>query len=760
MKLFVLPRSVRPALLVTTAWLVAACGGGSDDNAAPTIELRPSVSGSGVVGTPLRLTGTAADGDGTVAKVEFFVDGNKVAEDATAPYEHDWTPTASGTYTLTARATDNRGATITSAAVPVPVSVPGNVPPSVTLADPIVSGPAPATLTLAAVAADSDGSVQGVEFFDGSTRLGAGTPKAGTADTWELVLPNRAAGALNVFARATDNANGATDTPVKAVTINEPSNVLPSVTMNAPVVTGLSPNATVTLSAQASDGDGSIQKVEFFNNGTSLLGTATSPKAGTSDVYEVVLNNRSTGSLLVTARATDNRGGVSTTASALVTVNEAPAVTLAALPTTPLTAPASLTLSATATDNGGSIAKVEFFDGATLLGNGTLKSGATDTWELALSGLGAGTRSITARATDNAGAATTTPAQTLVVDASLLGPWASLSAAQKAGITGDPISPIDDASVVSIWMLTAIGPNRIIPKLIPALDYGAIKLADLTPTSSGPCPGGGSISVNGTGSPRLFVYNACKIGNYTFTGGQPYTHPAVPGTTVPSFAQYTQTASGFTLDLDNVLVLFDDGPVTPAYPVNIPRNAVSWKVSCTGSGAAKACKLDPNPNTGRLDEWGSNLNWGSYTPGGDANELHDDAYTLSGTRFTNQYAESRTMIFDALRHQGSSLSGRAVVYGSGGGYAEVRPLAYLTSGIPRIEETNAQASCKPGQGGLGPAVMKIDPNEQPPTGELREFYRDYADMDTRLTVRLNGGTLQNVQCGVWKCKGDWTCRPL
>jgi hypothetical protein len=755
-------------LLVATAWLVAACGGGSDDNAAPTIDLARSGSGSAVVGTPLRLTGTAADGDGTVAKVEFFVDGNKVAEDATAPFEYDWMPTAVGTYALTARATDNGGATATSAAVPVPVSQPGNVPPSVTLADPIVSGPAPATLTLAAVASDSDGSVQGVEFFDGSTQLGAGTLRAGTADTWELVLPNRAAGALNVFARATDNANGATDTPVKSVTINEPSNVLPSVTMNAPAVTGLSPNATVTLSAQASDSDGSIQKVEFFNNGTALLGTVTLPKVGTSDVYELVLNNRSTGSLLVTARATDNRGGVSTTASALVTVNEAPAVTLAALPTTPLTAPASLTLSATATDNGGSIAKVEFFDGASLLGNGTLKSGATDTWELALSGLGAGTRSITARATDNAGAATTTPAQTLVVDASLLGPWASLSAAQKAGITKDPASSIGDASTVAVWTLSALGVNRIIPSLVPALDYGAVTLAKFLATASaGACPGGGTVAGGGAASPRWFTLTNCKIGNLTFNGGAAYQHPGVAAPTmVPSEAKYTQTAGGFDVELANVLVNIDGGPDTPAYPADIPRNAMTWKVSCTG--ATPSCVLVPAgtpPNDrctlyGLCNEWGTNLSWTDYLAGPSVNEIHDDSYVVSGTRYSKQYAESRTMIFDALRHQGSNLSGRVVVYGSGGGFAEVRPYQYLTAGLPRYEQTDTEASCKPGQGGLGPAVMKIDPNEQPPTGELREFYRDYADMDTRLTVRLNGGSLQNVQCGVWKCKGDWTCRPL
>jgi hypothetical protein len=573
-----------------------------------------------------------------------------------------------------------------------------------------------------------------------------------------------------VFARATDDANGATDTPVKSVTINEPSNVLPSVTMNAPVVTGLSPNATVTLAATASDSDGSIQKVEFFNNGTVLLGTVTSAKAGTSDVYELVLGNRSWESLSVTARATDNRGAAVTTPSVLVTVNEAPAVTLAALPTLPLTAPASLTLSATATDNGGSIAKVEFFDGSTLLGTVTTpKAGTTDTWEYAASGLAAGPHSITARATDNAGVSTTTAAQTLTVEPNLLGPWSSLSAAQKAGITKDPVSGIGDASTVAVWTLSALGVNRVIPNLVSAMDYGAVTLAKFAATAtSGACPGGGTVSVSGSGSPRWFTFTSCKIGNLTFYGGQPtYQHPGVAAPTpVPSEAKYTQTTGGFDVEFGNVLVNIEGGPATPAYPADIPRNAMTWKVSCTG--ATPSCVLVPagTPPTDRCtlyglcNEWGTNLSWTDYLAGPSPDEVSDDSYVVSGTRYSKQYAESRTMIFDALRHQGSNLSGRVVVYGSGGGYAEVRPFQYLTAGLPRYEQTNAQASCRPGQGGLGPVVKKIDPSEIPPTGILRDFYRDYVDFDTRLTVRINGGAPQNVECGVWKCQGDWTCRPL
>ncbi len=115
-------------------------------------------------------------------------------------------------------------------------------------------------------------------------------------------------------------------------------------------------------------------------------------------------------------------------------------------PTVALTAPvagstgtvgATLTLSATVADSDGSITGVEFFD------NGA-KIGATDTtapYSAAWTPTAAGARSLTARATDNLGAATTSAAITVTISASTAdtqAPTAALTAPANfaAGITG------------------------------------------------------------------------------------------------------------------------------------------------------------------------------------------------------------------------------------------------------------------------------------------------------------------------------------
>ena len=82
----------------------------------------------------VNLAATASDADGTVAKVEFFNGATKLGEDTTAPYSFTWSGVAAGTYTLTARATDDLGGTTTSAASTITVS--GNTPPTATITSP------------------------------------------------------------------------------------------------------------------------------------------------------------------------------------------------------------------------------------------------------------------------------------------------------------------------------------------------------------------------------------------------------------------------------------------------------------------------------------------------------------------------------------------------------------------------------------------------------------------------------------------------
>ncbi len=133
----------------------------------------PAGGSSGTVGTPITLTATAGDSDGSITSVQFF-DGSTAigAADTSAPYSVSWTPASAGTHTLTARATDNCGIVVTSAAVSVTINpATGDTqPPTVSITAPAsFANELTGSIPFAASASDNVGVVN-VEFqVDGVT---------------------------------------------------------------------------------------------------------------------------------------------------------------------------------------------------------------------------------------------------------------------------------------------------------------------------------------------------------------------------------------------------------------------------------------------------------------------------------------------------------------------------------------------------------------------------------------------------------------
>jgi hypothetical protein len=70
------------------------------------------------------IAASASDADGTISKVEFFSGTTLLGTVTTAPYIFTWNNVAAGSYSLTAKATDNSGLTTTSTAVSITVKAP------------------------------------------------------------------------------------------------------------------------------------------------------------------------------------------------------------------------------------------------------------------------------------------------------------------------------------------------------------------------------------------------------------------------------------------------------------------------------------------------------------------------------------------------------------------------------------------------------------------------------------------------------------
>jgi GH18 family chitinase len=390
-----------------------ALGGGVTANANPTVSLTAPYNGA-VYTAPatITITANAADADGSISKVEFYNGATLLNTVTAAPYSFNWSNVAAGNYSITAKAYDNLNAVTSSGAVSVSVqtATPVSQPPVISLTSPAngTTYSAPASITISANATSASATISKVEFYFGSTLL-----NSDYTAPYSFVWSNVAAGTYSVYARAYDNYNAVTTTTQVTVTVQTVTTVnqAPVVSLTSPANgTSYAAPASVIISANASDADGTISKVEFYNGATLLNTDFTAP-------YSFTWTNVAAGSYSVYAKAYDNNNAVTATNQVGVTVgattpNTPPSVSITSPSNgTSFTAPANISITASASDANGTVTKVDFYNGATLLA-----SSSAAPYSYTISGAVAGTYSLKAIATDNAGASTTSSIVTVTVN--------------------------------------------------------------------------------------------------------------------------------------------------------------------------------------------------------------------------------------------------------------------------------------------------------------------------------------------------------
>ncbi|WP_315823796.1 Ig-like domain-containing protein [Paraflavitalea speifideaquila] len=340
-------------------------------NIPPTVSITaPANNASFTAPASIAIQATAADADGTVSQVAFYNGSILLGTDATSPYSYTWNGVGNGSYAITARATDNAGAVTTSGVVNVTVTG-GDLPPTVSITAPAnnASFTSPANIVIQATAADADGTITQVAFYNGSTLLGTDA-----TSPYSYAWNNVGNGTYSLTARATDNAGGVTTSSAVTITV--------------------------------SSGGGDCSGIPAWNATTPYNGGAL-----------VVYNNKvyqakwwtqgnqpdlNTGDGKPWAYVRDCGGGGGNT---LPTVSvTAPANNAS------FTAPASITIQATAADADGAVTQVAFYNGSTLLG-----TDASSPYSYSWTNVTAGAYTLTARATDNAGAVTTSAAVNITV---------------------------------------------------------------------------------------------------------------------------------------------------------------------------------------------------------------------------------------------------------------------------------------------------------------------------------------------------------
>ena len=253
-------------------------------------------------------------------------------------------------------------------------NTPPNTPPVVSLTSPAANTTykAPASVTLTASATDADGSVAKVDFYNGSTLL-----SEDTVSPYTYSWGNVAAGTYTLTAVATDNNGAATTSPAITIVVSDTTSTTGS---SCAGIGGWDPTVAYVAGNQA------VYNYKLYRAKWWTKGDQPDINSGTGKPWEYM-------------------------SACSASTNQALAVSI----TSPangqrFTARAKITIAATATTTNGSIAKVDFYNGGTLLGETT-----TLPYSYIWNGVAAGTYSLTAIATDNTGATNTSSVVTIVV---------------------------------------------------------------------------------------------------------------------------------------------------------------------------------------------------------------------------------------------------------------------------------------------------------------------------------------------------------
>ena len=263
-------------------------GDGGNENEVPYVNLTAPANGSTFTeGTNVVISATASDGDGSIAKVEFYQGSTLLGEDFSAPYEYTWTNVAVGSFAISAKSWDNDGASSISAVANISVE-------------------------------SGDG---GSEGCDGLAPYNAGTsysqnqevPNVG--NKYQCNVPGWCSSAA-AWAYEPGVGQHWQDawSLVGECTGGNEENQPPLVSISSPYNgSSFIPGSKVNISASASD-DQQVTKVEFYNNGNYLGEDNSAP-------YNYSLNNVTAGSYVLTAVAFDNEGLSSTSSDVNITVS-------------------------------------------------------------------------------------------------------------------------------------------------------------------------------------------------------------------------------------------------------------------------------------------------------------------------------------------------------------------------------------------------------------------------------------------------------
>lgn len=316
--------------------------------------------------TTITISATASDANGSITKVEFYRGTTLIGTDTTVPYSINWTPATAATFVITARAYDNNGVTNNSAAASIIVKA----------ASTTILNPAADSYVTGGTSADTNYGTDTSLIIRNNTSSVSGTRKSivkfdvtGQTRIRKAVvrLYARFGGPNSITAYQTSDAW----TELGVTWNNMPALGTPMTTTTINAVGYWEWDVTSYVQSQAT-GDGVVSLIFQDDTLDNIQLGINSKEFGTNPPQLVLTKStNSTPTVILTAPSSGTAVDVST----------------------------AVTVSAAAADIDGTITKVDFYNGTTLLGSDT-----TAPYSISWTPTIADTYVIQAKAIDNDGA--------------------------------------------------------------------------------------------------------------------------------------------------------------------------------------------------------------------------------------------------------------------------------------------------------------------------------------------------------------------
>jgi hypothetical protein len=271
-------------------------------NVGPTATITsPAANAQFIQGDDAVITANAVDSDGTIDKVEFY-DGNiLLGTDTTFPFSFTWTNLAIGSFSLTAKATDNEGAVEVSSSVNISVieKVTEVNPIEVIIAEPIIVTPvnnqeyeAGVTVQVLVMFQGSDESVKKVEYYSGSEIIGSSVISP-FAFTWLNPAPGKHV--LTAKAIGSDQSNFKVSESINILVKEKTQTIFE---IYDPIRDSeFYQGSKITIRVNIPESSKPISRVEYFR-GNVRIGTSTSAP------YDYTWNNAHLGNHILVAQLT------------------------------------------------------------------------------------------------------------------------------------------------------------------------------------------------------------------------------------------------------------------------------------------------------------------------------------------------------------------------------------------------------------------------------------------------------------------------